>query len=72
MNTTNKPLLTIFTALIIGLAALSLSACGKKGDLYMPVPPAEVKTTTTTQPEPAQIEPEKEDKEKKDSSQTTE
>jgi predicted small lipoprotein YifL len=38
---------------IAATAAVALSACGQKGDLYMPPPPAPGTTTTPQGPHPA-------------------
>lgn len=64
MNTVTKqgPLAVIALCLV----ALSITACGRSGDLYLPETPAEVKSSPTTQEAPKKEDDKKKQQEQAD------
>jgi len=69
MNIVNRQISLLIGLIIISLMVLSITACGRKGDLYLPESSAAVKSSPET-PEPA--EKEKEEKQKKEDSNSAE
>lgn len=59
----------LLAALAMSLVGLSITSCGKKGDLFLPDAPAQVKSSPSTQESPNQDAQNKEDEKKKQEDQ---